>query len=53
MRFLDDIFLLVGCALIVVGVWQIFPPAAWVVAGLMLVGLAYLVGKVKAKHVAE
>lgn len=50
LRFVDDILLLVGGALIVVGIAQIYPPAAWVVAGLMLVGLAYLIGKVKAKQ---
>lgn len=52
-RYLDDILLLVGGVLIVVGIWQIYRPAAFVVAGLMLIGLAYLIGKVKAKDVTK
>lgn len=36
---------LFGLALIVLGVWQIFPPAAWITAGAGLIGVGYLAGR--------
>lgn len=47
-KYLEDVLLLAGCGLIVTGVHQIYPPAAWIVAGAMLIGIAVLVGKAKA-----
>lgn len=39
---LPDALLLVGLAIIAYGVWMIYPPAAWIVAGIgvMAYGLA-------------
>ncbi|KRT76707.1 MAG: hypothetical protein XU14_C0033G0005 [Armatimonadetes bacterium CSP1-3] len=47
-KYLEDIVLFTGGSLVVVGVHQIYPPAALVVAGLMLIGVAILIGKVRA-----
>ena len=43
-KYLDDLLVLSGCAVITVGVWQIYPPAAWIVAGVMLIALGVLYG---------
>ncbi len=43
-KYLDDFLALAGGALITVGVWQIYPPAAWIVAGVMLIALGVLYG---------
>lgn len=51
-RYADDMLLLAGCACVVVGVAQISGPLAWIVAGIMLIGLAALIGKAKS-HVIE
>ena len=50
---LDECLLLAGCGAIVRGVslWSI--AAAWVVAGVSLIGLAFLIGKVEANELAE
>jgi len=47
MRYLDDIFLFAGCACILYGLSMVSVVATWIVAGLMLIGLAVLIGKVK------
>ena len=47
-KYLDDIVLFAGCTLVIAGVHQVYPPAALVVAGLMLIGMSILIGKVRA-----
>lgn len=32
----SDLLLLLGCAVVACGIWQIYPPAAWIFAGLVL-----------------
>lgn len=44
-RNLDDLLLLAGCVCIVAGVAMWSVPAALIVAGLLLIGLGFLVGK--------
>lgn len=51
-RYADDLLLLAGCGLIVTGVAQVSGPLAWIVAGILLIGLAALIGKAKS-HVIE
>jgi hypothetical protein len=50
-RFLDDILILAGCACILYGLslWNVV--VTWIVAGLILIGLAYLIGKARSNHV--
>ena len=50
---LDECLLLGGCGAIVHGVslWNV--AVAWVVAGVLLIGLAFLIGKVEAHESAE
>lgn len=36
---------LIGLALIVAGVWQIYPPAAWIVAGVGLALVGWAAGR--------
>ncbi len=36
---ITDILIIVGAALVVVGIWQIYRPAAWICAGLALLFL--------------
>ncbi len=52
-KHLDECLLLGGCGAIVHGVslWNI--AAAWVVAGILLIGLAFVIGKVDADELAE
>jgi hypothetical protein len=40
---LHVVLALAGCALVVVGVGQMFAPAAWIVAGVELLSIAYMV----------
>lgn len=47
LRFLDDILLVAGCICVLYGFSLINTAATWIVAGGMLIGLAYLVGKAK------
>ncbi|NMC30746.1 MAG: hypothetical protein GYA45_11820 [Pelolinea sp.] len=49
-KYLDDVLLLVGCACVVAGVWQISIPAAFITSGVILIGLAVMIGKIKGKH---
>ena len=41
----DDMLLIAGFTCIVVGVAQIFIPAAWIMAGLLLTAFAFVFGK--------
>ncbi len=33
----DDLLILAGCVVILIGVYQIFIPAAWILGGVMLI----------------
>jgi hypothetical membrane protein len=44
MRFLDDIFILIGCLLILVGVYQVNPLLVWFVSGVMFLIAGILIG---------
>jgi len=50
---LDDLLLLAGCGCILYGLSMWSVVITWIVAGLMLIGLAILVGFRKAKNVTE
>lgn len=41
----DDLFILAGCVLILVGTYKICPVATWFVAGVMLIAIGVLVAK--------
>ena len=43
-KYLDDILFLIGCGLVVYGVWLIYVPAAWIVAGILTIVFGGLVG---------
>ena len=51
--FIDDFFLLAGCACILYGLalWSVV--LTWITAGLMLIIAGVLIGKVRAKNAAE
>lgn len=42
---LDDLLYLVGAAVVGAGVWMIYPPAAVVFAGLVIIGLGVVVSQ--------
>lgn len=42
---LTDWLLLIGAALIVCGIAQIFIPAAWIAAGMFMIAFAFLIAK--------
>lgn len=46
-KYADDLLLLAGCACILYGLSMLSAIITWIVAGLMLIGLAALIGKVK------
>lgn len=46
LNYADDLLLLIGCACIVVGVAMLNVPAALIVGGVLMIGLAVVVGKV-------
>lgn len=52
-KYLDDFLLIVGCIFIVTGValWSI--PAALIVAGAVLIGFGFLVGKKMANGIDQ
>ncbi len=52
-QYLDDILLLAGCACILYGLSIWSAAVTWITGGAMLVGLAYLVGRVKARDVID
>jgi hypothetical protein len=41
---LSDVFVVLGCALVVAGVWQVHRPSALVVAGMLMCILALIGG---------
>jgi hypothetical protein len=43
-RYFDDILLILGCILILIGVYQALPVATWFVAGGMCISFGVLVG---------
>jgi len=43
-RYLDDVFVLFGCGLILYGVYRIIPEAVWFVSGIMLILAGILIG---------
>ncbi len=45
--YVDDVLLILGCACIVIGVAMLNVPAAVIVCGVLLIGLAVIVGKVE------
>lgn len=47
---LDDLMLLAGVASICFGLWQIYPPAAWIFCGAALIFIALASAKTKAKQ---
>jgi hypothetical protein len=51
--FLDDILLVLGCVCILYGLslWNII--ITWIAAGLILIGLAVLIGRAKAQNVVK
>lgn len=49
-KYADDLLLVLGCACILVGIAQWSIPATWICGGLMLIGWAMLIGKLKAKR---
>jgi len=46
---ITDYFLLFGSISIVVGVAQIYPPLAWIVAGMLLIAFACLIANERKK----
>jgi hypothetical protein len=38
LKYLDDLLILIGCALILVGTYQVCPVATWFVGGVMAIG---------------
>ncbi len=42
LRFLDDVFVVAGCACILVGISKINIPATWITGGVMLIGAGTL-----------
>ena len=49
----DDVCLFAGCACVVIGVAQVSGPAAWIVAGVELIGLGILIGRKMADAAVE
>jgi hypothetical protein len=47
-KYLDDLLFLIGATLIVIGVAQIYTPAAWIVAGAFMIAGAVLYAKASA-----
>ncbi len=52
-NYFDDILLLAGCGCILYGLSMWNATVTWIAGGVMLVGLAYLVGRVKAKDATD
>ena len=52
-RFFDDVLLLAGCGCVLYGLsmWNIV--VTWIAGGLMLIGLAFLVGKVRGRNAID
>jgi len=43
-KYLDDLLVLAGCALILIGVWTVCPVATWFAAGAMCIAGGVLLG---------
>ena len=43
-RHLDDLLILLGCVLILIGVYLVYPVATWFVGGAMCISLGVLAG---------
>jgi len=43
-KFLDDLFIFIGCGLILVGTYSLSPVATWFVAGIMFIAAGVLIG---------
>lgn len=52
-QFLDDILLVAGCACVLYGLSLWSAIITWIVLGLILIGLAVLVGMRKARNATE
>ncbi len=50
---LDEILLFIGCGCIIYGLALWSATIAWVVAGLLMFGWAFLIGKVKANDASK
>jgi hypothetical protein len=52
-RYVDDLLLWAGCVCVLYGLslWSLI--ITWIVAGLMLIGLGVLIGKVKGRHAPQ
>jgi hypothetical membrane protein len=48
-NYVDDLLILAGCVLILIGVWRVCPVAVWFVSGGMLIVFGVLIG-LGAKH---
>jgi hypothetical protein len=46
-KYIDDLLLLAGCGCILFGLAQWNAAITWIVAGVMLVGFGFLIGKAK------
>lgn len=49
-RYLDDLLLIIGCGLILLGIGQWNLIVMEIVAGLMMIGFGVLIGKAKANN---
>lgn len=52
-HWIDDIFLLVGCVCVLVGVSMWSVPLTWLIGGLMFIGYGVLFGLEKARNAAQ
>jgi len=50
LNYFDDLLLLAGCGCALVGISKWSIPATWIAGGMMLIGMAILIGKMKGKH---
>jgi Flp pilus assembly protein TadB len=50
---LTDLLLFLGAACIVWGIAQIYVPAAWIAAGIFMIGIAFLILKERANNASS
>lgn len=43
-KYLDDLFIFIGCCLIMVGTFILIPVATWFVAGIMCLAVGIVIG---------
>lgn len=48
-KYLDDSLILLGCVLVLVGIWQIYPAAAWIAGGIMAMGGGIVMGYLRSQ----